>query len=134
VDPRHLLRLGSGEADLREILATNSPNSTDIFSKQGRVNWCLARRLELLTRVQRLGLSLHAPGDVGYSCETAEYFELSISGILDEYQERLIKQPEIPLMEIFPFLEYFSYLPSPLFTGEWSSKFHLFCILCVISL
>jgi intron-binding protein aquarius len=65
VAPRHLLRLGAGERDL---------DSDEDFSKAGRVGAVLARRLECLAEVERLGLCLGAPGDVGYTCETAGYF------------------------------------------------------------
>jgi intron-binding protein aquarius len=64
--PQHqLLRLGAGEKEL----ATEAD-----FSKWGRVNHALSRRLELLGQVQALAGSLGVPGDVGYTCETAEYF------------------------------------------------------------
>ena len=68
VAPRHLLRLGSGEAELREALARPHPTqqqhdqhgqvnvarkgSGEEFSKQGRVNWSLARRIQLLGQVR----------------------------------------------------------------------------------
>ncbi|KAI3936782.1 hypothetical protein MKW92_043376 [Papaver armeniacum] len=51
--------------------------ATDIdFSRQGRVNAMLVRRLELLSEVERLARSLQLPEDVGYTCETAGYFWL----------------------------------------------------------
>ena len=63
--PRHLLRLGTGEADLRREqvvpLSGDAGSSGEIFSKQGRVNWSLARRLKLLSAVSKLGASL---GDI----------------------------------------------------------------------
>ena len=62
VDERHLLRLGHGE----EALETEKD-----FSRYGRVNYVLAKRLELLEEVSRLQKSLGAPGDVAYTCETA---------------------------------------------------------------
>ena len=46
VDPRHLLRLGSGERDLLE-----EATGGETFSKQGRVEWSLARRSALLAQV-----------------------------------------------------------------------------------
>jgi hypothetical protein len=56
VDPRHLLRLGSGEKSLLQGKAigrgTNAAGEEDQFSKQGRVNWSLARRNQLLQQVQ----------------------------------------------------------------------------------
>lgn len=90
IAPRHLLRLGSGERELRETLdartsvtvGANAVEINNMFSKQGRVNWSLMRRLQLLAQVQRLGKSLSGTetvgsiGDVGSSCETAAYFQL----------------------------------------------------------
>nr|KYP45791.1 Intron-binding protein aquarius [Cajanus cajan] len=67
VPARYLLRLGQGEQEL----------ATDLdFSRQGRVNSMLVRRLELLSEVERLARSLQLPEDVGYTCETAGYFWL----------------------------------------------------------
>lgn len=45
-------------------------------SRYGRVNYVLARRLELLREVGRLQESLDVPGDVSYTCETAGHFYL----------------------------------------------------------
>lgn len=67
VDERHLLRLGHGE----ESLETEKD-----FSRYGRVNYILARRLELLEEVKRLQTTLQVKGDVAYTCETAGYFFL----------------------------------------------------------
>ena len=39
--------------------------------RYGRVNYVLAKRLELLEEVTRLQKSLGVPGDVAYTCETA---------------------------------------------------------------
>jgi intron-binding protein aquarius len=71
IDRSHLLRLGSGEQLLRE---GRSEDSTEQFSRIGRVNGSLTNRMELLGSVQRLAVSLGSPGDVGYSCETASYY------------------------------------------------------------
>ena len=65
VDERYMLRLGHGEALLE---------SEHDFTKAGRVNHMLSRRLELLARVERLASALHVAADVGYTCETAGYF------------------------------------------------------------
>lgn len=67
IDERHLLRLGHGE----EALETEKD-----FSRYGRVNYVLAKRLDLLGEVQRLQESLEVKGDVAYTCETAGYFFL----------------------------------------------------------
>lgn len=127
VDPRHLLRLGSGEADLRESLARNAGLvEGEEFSKQGRVNWSLARRLQLLGQVQRLAASLGITGDVGYTCETAAYFQLehvqakieqfSLDlNALDEDEDK--KAEDHCIQSIFPFNVYFADAPQPLFSG-----------------
>lgn len=46
------------------------------MSRYGRVNYVLARRIELLEEVKRLQKSLGVPGDASYTCETAGYFFL----------------------------------------------------------
>eukprot|EP00959_Pyramimonas_sp_CCMP1952_P402311 8430678-Pyramimonas_sp.AAC.1 len=67
IPARYLLRLGMGEQEL----------DTDIdFSRAGRVNAMLARRLELLAEVEKLARTLGVAEDVGYTCETAGHFYL----------------------------------------------------------
>ena len=59
VAPRHLLRLGTGEAELRREAGPGTALAEgEVFSKQGRVNWSLARRIKLLSAVSKLGASL----------------------------------------------------------------------------
>ena len=58
LDERYLLRLGHGE----ELLETEKD-----FSRLGRVNHMLTRRLELLVKVERLGKTLDVSADVGYT-------------------------------------------------------------------
>lgn len=123
VDPRHLLRLGSGESDLRESLALSGAGGSgigqgEIFSKQGRVNWSLARRMQLLGQVQRLGVSLGTPGDVGYTCETAQYFRIKVQHQIDEFKRRCSNESTTTISDIFPFNNYFSNTPTPLFTNH----------------
>lgn len=67
IDERHLLRLGHGE----EALETEKD-----FSRYGRVNYVLAKRLDLLMEVEKLQKSLKVEGDVAYTCETAGHFYL----------------------------------------------------------
>lgn len=67
VDQRHLLRLGHGERELE---------TDHDFSRYGRVDYILQRRLDLLGQVDRLAKCLRVPGDVSYTCETASYFFL----------------------------------------------------------
>lgn len=129
VAPRHLLRLGSGEMDLREALATSGAGGGgkgqgEAFSKQGRVNWSLARRLQLLAQVQRLSASIGIPGDVGNSCETAEYFQLEhVQSRIEKFKIDVAaaraKNTATPTMvqELFPFPHYFADVPA-LFRGD----------------
>lgn len=67
VPARYLLRLGMGEQDL----------DTDLdFSRVGRVNAMLARRLELLSEVEKMAKLFGAPIDMAYTCESAGHFWL----------------------------------------------------------
>jgi hypothetical protein len=43
------------------------------YLRYGRVNYVLAKRLELLDEVSRLQKSLGVQGDVAFTCETARY-------------------------------------------------------------
>jgi intron-binding protein aquarius len=117
VAPRHLLRLGSGERGLRESLS--GKNQGEDFSKQGRVNWSLARRQQLLVHVQRLAASLNIPGDVGYTCETAEYFNLEfIQSRIEKYYIDIKSINDATGIEIvFPFSSYFDDAPEQIFNG-----------------
>ena len=67
IHERHLLRLGH-DADKLE--------TEEDFSKWGRVQFMLGKRLELLEEVKRLADSLQIAGEVDYSCETAQHFYL----------------------------------------------------------
>ncbi|KDP40504.1 hypothetical protein JCGZ_24503 [Jatropha curcas] len=116
VPARYLLRLGQGEQEL----------ATDLdFSRQGRVNAMLVRRLELLGEVERLARSLQLPEDVGYTCETAGYFwllhvysrwELFLAACADNEDKPTFVQDR------FPFKEFFSNTPQPVFTGQSFEK------------
>ena len=145
VDPRHLLRLGSGERDLLE-----EATGGETFSKQGRVEWSLARRAALLAQVSRLAVSLGVPGDVGYTCETAAYFHHQhVLPRIDAFR-RTVKtattttaasssssatknksgagqtaatSPSV-VAESFPFTAYFADAPTPLFTPSPSHSSH----------
>ena len=46
------------------------------FSRVGRVNASLARRLELLSEVEKMARAFGFAEDVAYTCETAAYFWL----------------------------------------------------------
>lgn len=109
IDERHLLRLGHGE----ESLETEKD-----FSRYGRVNFVLSRRIHLLEEVMRLQQSLGVQGDVSYTCETAGHFYLyQIIRRWEEFQSTLKKRAgELDAVdELFPFKVYFLNAPQPLF-------------------
>lgn len=118
IDERHLLRLGHGE----EALETEKD-----FSRYGRVNYVLRKRMELLNEVQTLQESLGVGGDVAYTCETAGYFYLY--QVLARWEKFCIRVDQIrekagneQWIEIFngefPFAKFFASAPQPLFKGE----------------
>uniref|UniRef100_A0A8C5CE19 Aquarius intron-binding spliceosomal factor n=1 Tax=Gadus morhua TaxID=8049 RepID=A0A8C5CE19_GADMO len=115
IDERHLLRMGHGE----EALETEKD-----FSRYGRVNYVLARRLELLGEVGRLQESLGVPGDVSYTCETAGHFYLyQVISRWEQYMSKVRPKQGKPVeaeavAAHFPFHEYFSNAPQPVFTGR----------------
>eukprot|EP01134_Creolimax_fragrantissima_P002995 CFRG2995T1 len=123
IDERHLLRLGFGEREL---------DTEKEFTKYGRVNFILERRLKLLGDVQRLADSLCVAGDIGNSCETAGYFYLH--NVLAKWEEYLSKVKldrgtdgdvvidEDVIAKVsaeFPFKEFFADAPADkMFKGE----------------
>ncbi|KAJ8411857.1 hypothetical protein AAFF_G00154950 [Aldrovandia affinis] len=115
IDERHLLRLGHGEEELE---------TEKDFSRYGRVNYVLARRLELLREVGRLQESLDVPGDVSYTCETAGHFYLyQVMSRWEEYMSKVRPKPSRPVAvedvsDCFPFRKYFSNAPQPVFRGQ----------------
>ncbi|XP_075007855.1 RNA helicase aquarius isoform X3 [Calonectris borealis] len=115
IDERHLLRLGHGEEELE---------TEKDFSRYGRVNYVLARRLELLREVGRLQESLGVPGDVSYTCETAGHFFLyQVMSRWEEYISKVkIKGGKLPdvtdVSSFFPFHQYFANAPQPIFKGK----------------
>uniref|UniRef100_A0A8B9FQP9 RNA helicase aquarius n=1 Tax=Amazona collaria TaxID=241587 RepID=A0A8B9FQP9_9PSIT len=115
IDERHLLRLGHGEEELE---------TEKDFSRYGRVNYVLARRLELLREVGRLQESLGVPGDVSYTCETAGHFFLyQVMSRWEEYISKVKakggKVPDVTdVSSFFPFHQYFANAPQPVFKGK----------------
>ncbi|XP_064421049.1 RNA helicase aquarius [Latimeria chalumnae] len=115
IDERHLLRLGHGEEELE---------TEKDFSRYGRVNYVLARRLELLREVGRLQESLGVPGDVSYTCETAAHFFLyQVMSRWEEYLSKVKVKSGKPVevkavSEFFPFHQYFANAPQPIFKGR----------------
>lgn len=57
-----IVRLGHGEGDMQ---------TGQDFSKEGRIDAMLARRIELLHRAEQIASSLNAPSDLASSCEAA---------------------------------------------------------------
>ncbi|XP_073950458.1 RNA helicase aquarius-like [Choristoneura fumiferana] len=114
VDERHLLRLGHGE----EALQTDKD-----FSRYGRVNYVLAKRLELLEVVGRLQQTLDSGGDdAGATCELAHHFHVyhvrpRWQAFTDACQRDKTKSVETVSKE-FPFHEFFDDAPKPLFPGK----------------
>merc|ERR1719320_2335660 len=115
VDERHLLRLGHGE----EALETEKD-----FSRYGRVNYVLAKRLELLEEVSKLQKSLGVVGDVSYTCETARYFFLyQVQSRWEEYMAKIEETKDLSISmiaDLFPFNVFFrpAKAPNPLFEGK----------------
>ncbi|KAJ6667340.1 hypothetical protein lerEdw1_017318 [Lerista edwardsae] len=119
IDERHLLRLGHGEEELE---------TEKDFSRYGRVNYVLARRLELLREVGRLQESLGVPGDVSYTCETAGHFFLyQVMSRWEEYISKVKakggRAPDVAdVCSLFPFHQYFANAPQPIFKGKTYSE------------
>ncbi|KOB64768.1 Uncharacterized protein OBRU01_23700, partial [Operophtera brumata] len=114
VDERHLLRLGHGE----EALQTDKD-----FSRYGRVNYVLAKRMELLGQVDRLQQGLGAGGDAGATCELAHHFHVyhvrpRWRAFCDHVAADKSKSVETIGKE-FPFHEFFEDAPKPLFPGKY---------------
>jgi intron-binding protein aquarius len=113
IDERHLLRLGHGE----EALETEKD-----FSRYGRVNYVLAKRLDLLNKVGLLATSLDIKSDVAYTCETAGYFYLyHILSRWEEYLNKLSKshaRSVESVQNLFPFTKFFESAPQPIFKGQ----------------
>ena len=123
IDERHLMRLGHGE----EALDTEKD-----FSRYGRVNYVLGKRLELLDVVGKLQNSLEVKGELAYTCETAGHFYLyqvlfRWEKFLSQIQpirsdgERINPEKVVPVHEIqkqFPFHRFFEDAPQPLFKGN----------------
>jgi intron-binding protein aquarius len=112
IHERHLLRLGHGE----ELLDTEKD-----FSKWGRVNFMLAKRLELLAESGRLAASMNLDqGTASLSCENAGHFYLL--QVVSKWEEFCAaasaeKRPD-SVLRLFPFMLYFATAPvQPLFTG-----------------
>ncbi|GJD07215.1 Intron-binding protein aquarius [Galdieria sulphuraria] len=105
IDPKDILRLGHGEEELGLM---------DSFSREGRVNYMLQKRLDNLQQVQVLADSMLLPGDYGYSCENA--LLLYHTHILPLKREFFVQLDQIQeeesnaswIAQHFPFYKFFS--------------------------
>lgn len=116
IDERHLLRLGHGEEDLETEVS---------YSKHGRVESFLERGAYYLAEVDRLAKNFGAPGAHGGSCETADYFNLVyVKPAWTQYWDN-VQSPDSSVEQIiaeFPFKQYFSNAPQPLFPPDASRE------------
>lgn len=114
IDDRHLLRLGHGEEDLQL-------EGDASFSRHGRVEHFLERGSWLLSEVARLAASIRAPGAHGQSCETAEYFNaIYVQPIWQRYVANCEQASSEEIMRDFPFHDFFTNAPRPMFEGDES--------------
>ena len=112
IHERHLLRLGHGE----ELLDTDKD-----FSKWGRVNFMLAKRLELLAESGRLAAAMGLDqSTASLSCENAGHFYLlQVVSKWEEFSAAATAEhrPD-SVLRLFPFMLYFATAPAqPLFSG-----------------
>lgn len=109
IDERHLLRLGHGEEEL---------DTESSYSKYGRVESFLDNRNYFLAEVTRLAASIGAQGAHGNSCETAGYFNtVYVKPAWAKYWDsaRAENASTEEIIATFPFHEYFSNAPAPVF-------------------
>lgn len=108
IDERHLLRLGHGEEEL---------DTDSNYSKFGRVESFLDNRNYYLSEVMRLASSLRAEGAHGNSCETAGYFNtVYVQPAWAKFWDQAKSEASIEdIVTAFPFHDYFSNAPQPLF-------------------
>ena len=117
IDERYLLRLGHGESLI-------SGDASRDFSKFGRVNYMLSRRLDGLNRVFQLakamGLDDSAASNAASTCETAGHFRTYfVRAMLEKFQLKCdeimtTKVNSYPMAVLFPFSRFF---PSIKFAG-----------------
>lgn len=109
IEERYMIRLGAGERDL-------DVDSTHDFSRVGRVSHSLARRAELLERVQQLSESLGisgkaergADGSPSYTCESAGYFQTHyVKKHIDQFHKATKDLDQKEVGKLFPFSTFF---------------------------
>ncbi|KAL4769678.1 P-loop containing nucleoside triphosphate hydrolase protein [Aspergillus nidulans var. acristatus] len=116
IDERHLLRLGHGEEELETETS---------YSKYGRVESFLDNRNHFLAEVTRLAASIGAQGAHGNSCETAGYFyTVYVRPAWTKFWElaRAENASAEEIIAAFPFHEYFSNAPAPVFDPSASKE------------
>lgn len=116
IDERHLLRLGHGEEEL---------DTDSNYSKFGRVESFLDNRNSYLSEVMRLAASISAEGAHGNSCETAGYFNtVYIQPAWAKFWDRANAEETTTedIVASFPFYNYFSNAPQPLFAADASKE------------
>ena len=115
IDARHLLRLGQGEGELE---------TKEDFSKLGRVESFLDNRARYLAEVDRLAANFGAPGAHGNSCETAAYFNsvYTIPAWKKFWDLARVAEDSQAIITAFPFDQYFSNTPQPLFPLDLSRE------------
>jgi intron-binding protein aquarius len=103
INERFLLRLGFGEKDL-EV--------TGDFSRTGRVNFMLSRRLLLLNQVGFLAKSLEVYTHEEYTCESAlNFYNIQVKSRIHEYELKIqnsISSTNWDIETTFPFSKFFS--------------------------
>jgi intron-binding protein aquarius len=130
ISEHYLLRMGRGSEELGLEID---------YSKWGRVNHMLARRMELLKEVERLAksLGLAEAHDVAYSCDTARhFFLLHVQSRWEKYSKDMktagedgakldqVSKGEVDVSKrsaaatLFPFHTFFADAPQPLFPAD----------------
>ncbi|KAL1953544.1 hypothetical protein VTO42DRAFT_2621 [Malbranchea cinnamomea] len=112
IDARHLLRLGHGEEELETEAS---------YGKFGRVESFLENRVKYLAEVNRLAASIGVEGAHGNSCETAGYFNtVYIRPAWARFWETTRSEQTScqDIVRAFPFHEFFSNAPQPLFPPD----------------
>eukprot|EP00871_Galdieria_phlegrea_P002187 jgi/Galph1/296/GphlegSOOS_G5058.1 len=112
IDPKDILRLGHGEEEL---------GLADSFSREGRVNYMLQKRLEDLQEIHHFAQSLMLPGDYSYSCENAHVlFQTYFLPLKEEFFRKLTSHEKSSKLvaDIFPFTKFFSASGDTIFRKE----------------
>eukprot|EP01091_Cochliopodium_minus_P018586 TRINITY_DN7576_c0_g1_i1.p1 TRINITY_DN7576_c0_g1~~TRINITY_DN7576_c0_g1_i1.p1 ORF type:complete len:1581 (+),score=553.90 TRINITY_DN7576_c0_g1_i1:419-4744(+) len=124
IDGKHMVRLGHGSSSL---------DTKGDFTKIGRVNLMLERRVSLLEQVSHLCESLAVSGDYGSTCEFAISFyklyvysawEVFISKCREQHKDLKLPDPKnITINDIFQLHHvYNTEQIEKLTTGEWATE------------